>query len=200
MTALRCTPPLPSRTVPALMVMGCWALAGAVMPKKPASPANAAATGAATIDRVRIGPPPWRGVFRAASTIAAGMIGSNLRRRHRIRRDACDPARRKAFPRRRHRTVEIDAAAGIRDDDDPKPFAGGVLGRIAHAEIEGEASEECAQEATLAQIAGKAGRRRAVVFVECRVGIDRLAEALAHHQRGMGDIERKMEIGAWRFL
>src|SRR2546430_2174883 len=32
MTALRCTPPLPSRTVPARMVMGCWAAAIVVMP------------------------------------------------------------------------------------------------------------------------------------------------------------------------
>src|SRR5258706_6053505 len=58
-TALRSTPPLPSRTVPALIVTACCAPAGAVMPKRPASPASAAATGAVTIDGMRIGPPPW---------------------------------------------------------------------------------------------------------------------------------------------
>src|SRR6516225_8228523 len=128
------------------------------------------------------------------------MIDGNLRRRDPNRRNARDPARRKAFPRRRQRSIEIDAAASILDDDDSEPFAGGVLGRIAYAEIKSEAGDEGACETALAQIAGKAGRRRVVVFVERRVGIDRLTKALAHHQRRMRDIEGKMEISARRFL
>jgi hypothetical protein len=59
-TALRCTPPLPSRTVPARMVTGCCATASDVMQKS--APANRAlvasadlAARAALANRVRIG-------------------------------------------------------------------------------------------------------------------------------------------------
>src|SRR5215471_2176571 len=117
-----------------------------------------------------------------------------------IRLDACNSARREAFMRRRHRIIEIDAAAGILDDDDPEPLACGVLRRITYAEIEGEAGEEYARETALAQVAGNTCRSRMIVFIERRVRIDCLAEALAHHQRRMRDIEGKMEIGARRFL
>src|SRR5215472_10388531 len=144
--ALRCAPPLPSRRVPARMVIDCCALVGTIMPKQPARAASAAVTGAAIMDRVRIGGPPlWRGVFCRLHD--SGMIDGYLRCRDPIGRDARYPARRKAFSRRCHRAAEIDAAAGIFDDNDHEPFAGGVLGRIAYAEIEGEAGEECAHEA-----------------------------------------------------
>src|SRR5579862_837518 len=52
-TALRSTPPLPSRTAPARIVMGCWAAAGAAAPTSPAT------TGAMRINQVRIGPPAY---------------------------------------------------------------------------------------------------------------------------------------------
>src|SRR5262249_35335492 len=52
-TALRSTPPLPSSTLAARTVTGCWALASAVAAKSPANPASAAAAEATAIDRMR---------------------------------------------------------------------------------------------------------------------------------------------------
>ena len=67
-------------------------------------------------------------------------------------------------------------------------FAVRVLGRIADAEIEGEAGEEDAREAALAQVAGEPGRRLAIVFIEGRVGVDLAVIALAQDQLGMGNV------------
>ena len=76
------------------------------------------------------------------------------------------PPRRKARARRRNRSAKIDAAASLFDDDRGKAFALRVLGRIAHAEIKGEADEKGPLEIALAQIAGKSGRRRAVPILQ----------------------------------
>jgi hypothetical protein len=43
---------------------------------------------------------------------------------------------------RRDRTLEVNAAAGVLDNDDHEALSNRVLRRIAHAEIEGEAGEE----------------------------------------------------------
>src|SRR5262249_44064731 len=78
-TALRSTPPLPSRTAPARIAMDCCALTDAAMPKNPTSPASAA-HGAVKVDRMHIGypalipyPPPLGGArMPAAQTYSAG--------------------------------------------------------------------------------------------------------------------------------
>ena len=62
----------------------------------------------------------------------------------------------------------------------------GVLGRVAHAEIEGEAGQKDPRKTALAQIADQAGRRRAVVLEEGRIGIDRAVDALAQHKPAWG--------------
>src|SRR6516165_11023228 len=116
-------------------------------------------------DAPRRFPAPWR-------------VPAHLPHLPRLR--AHHPAFRKARACRGDRTVKVDAAAGVLDDDHLEAEAAGVLGRPAHAEIEGEAGEENAGEAALAQVPGEPGRRRAVVLVEGRIGIDLAAKALAH--------------------
>src|SRR5580658_3936565 len=102
--------------------------------------------------------------------------------------------------RRGDRAVDIDAAAGVLDHDRREAAAVGILGRVADAEVEGEAGEEDAGEATLPQIRGQAGRRRVVVLVKSRIGIDLAAKALAHDQLGLRRDEVVAEFGALRFL
>ncbi len=44
-----------------------------------------------------------------------------------------------SLPGSPRRTLDIDAAAGVLDDEDRETFAPGILGRVAHAKIECEA-------------------------------------------------------------
>src|ERR1700733_13159179 len=77
----------------------------------------------------------------------------------RQRRDAGDAEVRQTGAGQRGRAVEIDAAAGVLDDENSKAFAARVFGRIANAKIEGEAGQKHPEEAALAQIADEAGQR-----------------------------------------
>ena len=91
--------------------------------------------------------------------------------------------------RRGHGAIDIDAAAGILDHHHVEALAARIFGRIAHAEIEGEAGQEDPPEAALAQIAGEAGMGLAIVFVERRIGIDVAMIALAQNQLGVRDLQ-----------
>ena len=68
--------------------------------------------------------------------------------------------------------------------------------REEHAKIGRQPAQRHPLEAALAQIAGEAGRRLAVVLAKGRVGVDRPVEALADDQLGMRDVEIGMERGA----
>ena len=68
------------------------------------------------------------------------------------------------------------------------------------AVVVGEAGEEDAPEAPLAEVAVEAGGRGVVVLKEGGVGIDVGAEALAQDELGLGEMERGVKLGAGRAL
>ena len=74
---------------------------------------------------------------------------------------------------------QVDGAGGVFDDEALEAEGDAVDGGVADAEVVGEAAEEEAMEAALAQVAGEAGRGEVVVFEEGGVGVDVAAEALA---------------------
>src|SRR5205085_1911119 len=107
---------------------------------------------------------------------------------------------RKAAPGRFHRAVDVDATTGVFDDAHGKSLAGAILGGEAYAEIECKAGKKDARQTAFAQVAGKPGGRRAVVFTESGVGIDRRAEPLAQDQCRVRDLQIIAEPGAGRAL
>src|SRR5262245_9690112 len=68
--------------------------------------------------------------------------------------------------------AHVDAAAGIVDHHRVEALALGVLGRVAYAEVQGEAGHEHTADAALAQVAGEAGWRRVVVLEDRRVRVN----------------------------
>src|SRR5262249_23946817 len=98
------------------------------------------------------------------------------------------------------RTVHVDAAAGVLDDDRLETLAMGVLGRVAYAKIERQPGKEDAPQAAFAQITGEPGRRRAVVLIKRRIGIDRASKALADDEGGMRNLQVVAKRGAGGFL
>ena len=90
------------------------------------------------------------------------------------------------MPRRRQRSVQIDGAAGGIDHGDLESGAARILGRIAHAKIEGETDEMEPAGPAFAQITLEAGRGYPVILEKSGIGIDRRVEALAQHQPGPG--------------
>src|SRR5262249_40498283 len=81
---------------------------------------------------------------------AVGSPGASRCSRHRAGGHAGNGEVRKGAARRLQRAAHIDGAAGILDHDDRKAAAVRILGRVAHAEIEGEAGQEHALKAALA--------------------------------------------------
>ena len=90
----------------------------------------------------------------------------------RVRSHTRDGQAQEGLVCRLHRASHVDAAAGVLHHDHLEAAAVRVLGRVAHAEVEREAGDEYALQATLAQVAGEPCRRRVVVLVEGRIGID----------------------------
>ena len=86
---------------------------------------------------------------------------------------------------RGHGSVEVDGAAGVAEDEGGAAEPARVESGVGDAIVIGEAGEEDAREAALAQIAGQTGGRGAVVLKECRIGIDLRAEAFAQNQLGL---------------
>src|SRR6516162_587959 len=103
-------------------------------------------------------------------------------------------------PRREHRAADIDATARVFGHDDLEALMPGVLGRVAHAEIEREPGNKDARESALPQIAGQSGTSPAVVFVERRVRIDLAMIALAQNQLRVRDPQVLVEFGSERSL
>src|SRR6266478_117933 len=75
-----------------------------------------------------------------------------------------------------------------------------ILGREAHAEIKCEPNQKDALERTLAQIARKSCRRRAIVLEKGGIGIDGRAKPLAQHECRVRNLEVLAEFGAHRAL
>ena len=91
---------------------------------------------------------------------------------------------------------EIDSAGEVFDDEGFEAEGCGSEGGEADAEVVGEAGEEEAGEATLAQIAGETGGGTLIVFGEGGVTVDVFAEAFAQDEFGVGDGEAGVEVGA----
>lgn len=72
---------------------------------------------------------------------------------------------------------------------------GGGEGRVADAEVIGQAGEEEAGEASLAEVVGEAGRGLLVVFEKGGVAVDVAAEALAKDQFGVRKVEAGVDLG-----
>ena len=115
-------------------------------------------------------------------------------------RDGRYPERRQSATGVGDGTVHVDAAAGILDHDHAEALLAGVLGGIADAEIVGEAGDEDAVEAALAEIADEAGRGALVVLEESGVGVDVRVVALADDQLRVGDVEIAAELRSGRAL
>ena len=71
----------------------------------------------------------------------------------------------------------------------------GVFGGIAHAIVEGQACERELADAAFFQIAAKACGRLVIVLKKGRVGINRLAEALADDEFGLWHIQGVVKRG-----
>jgi hypothetical protein len=71
---------------------------------------------------------------------------------------------------------------------------------VADAEVVGEAAEEEAGEAALAQVSGEAGGGEVVVFEEGGVGVDVAVEAFAEEEFGVGDVEAGVQGCAFGVL
>ena len=82
---------------------------------------------------------------------------------------------------------EVGGAGGVFDDDGFEAEIVAVDGGVADAEVVGEAAEEDAMEAALAEVAGEAGGGEVVVFEEGGVAVDVAAEAFAEDEFGVGD-------------
>ena len=68
-----------------------------------------------------------------------------------------------------------------------------VEGGETDAEVVGQAGEEEALEAALAEVASQAGWSGVVVFEEGGVAVDVAAETFAEDQFGVGDVECRVE-------
>ena len=90
-------------------------------------------------------------------------------------------------PRLSHGAVDVDASAGVFNDERLKSLAVRILRRITDAEIKGETGQKDAPKVSLAQVTGKASMRDMVVLIKGRVGIDFAVVAFAQHQLGMRD-------------
>ena len=106
------------------------------------------------------------------------------------------PRLEKAARARRDGAAHVDAAASILDDHHLEAAAAHVLGRVAHAEVEGEAGEKHPGQPALAQISGEGRRRRVIVLVEGRVRIDLAAVALSQDELGVRDPQSGVELCA----
>ncbi len=95
---------------------------------------------------------------------------------------------------------EIDGAGGIFDDDGLEAEVFAVDGRVADAEVVGEAAEKEALQAAFAQVAGESGGSDVIVFEEGGVGVDVGPEALAEDELGLRDFEGVVEGCAVRVL
>jgi len=84
-----------------------------------------------------------------------------------------------------HRSVEVDGAAGIAEDDGVEAESASVEGRVADAEVIGKPDEEDARQIPLLQVASEAGGRPAIILKERRVGIDGRPEPLAQNHLGL---------------
>ena len=87
--------------------------------------------------------------------------------------------------------IEVDGAAGVAQDERVEAEAARVESGVADAIVVGKAGKEDAREAALAQIAGKASGRGAVVLKECRIGINLRAEAFAQDQLGSRELRAR---------
>ena len=67
-----------------------------------------------------------------------------------------------------HRTVEINAAAGVFDDRNFEACLARIFRRIADAEVECEPGYKHGLQFTFSQVTQEAGRRLVVVFVKRR--------------------------------
>ena len=94
---------------------------------------------------------------------------------------------------RRHRTVQVDSPAGIADDERRQTQPPRVERRVAHAIVIGQPGKKDTSQPALLQITRQAGRRRAVVLKECRIGIDLRAEPLAQNQLRLRQLQLRDE-------
>src|SRR5512139_1494067 len=91
--------------------------------------------------------------------------------------------------------VDIDAPAGVFKDNDLEVFATRIFGRVADAEVKGEARQKHSRETTFAQVTGESRLGRAVVFEENRVGIDLSVVAFPQDKLSVGNIQVGTEGG-----
>gem|GEM_PF-6033459 len=113
--------------------------------------------------------------FMLVGRLLLGLRGLDLRYR-----DEWDAQLRNAPARLIERSVHVDGPTSILNDDGGKPDTACILGGIANAEIQCEASKERTLKATLAQVAGQSGRGSAIVFEEHRIRINVLVIALSY--------------------
>src|SRR5262249_28163309 len=88
-----------------------------------------------------------------------------------------------------------DAAAGVLDYVSVEAVLARVDGAPGNAEIGGEAGEEDALQAALAQVSGQP-RGLAIGLVEGGVAVDLVAVALADDELGMGHVEALDQLGS----
>jgi hypothetical protein len=95
---------------------------------------------------------------------------------------------------------KVYGAGGVFDDSDVEAEMLAVDGGVADAEVVGEAAEEEALQAALAEVASEAGGGEMVVLEEGGVGVDVGAETFSEDELGLRDFERGVEICAGRVL
>src|SRR5580704_16325174 len=95
-----------------------------------------------------------------------------------------------------NRAIQVDGAAGVAQNHRLKAKPPRIERGIADAEIVGQSNKKAAPEPALAQIAGQAGVRGAVVLKKRGVGIDLRAKSFAQNQLGLRQIECSVERGS----
>ena len=126
-----------------------------------------------------------RRLARPAAILRRDGSRSELHAESSVESITCDPSCRKFGLDGGNRAVEIDGAAGIAQHEGRQAEAARIERRVAHAIVVGQPSQKDALEPALAQIAGEAGRRCAVVLKKRRIGIDLRAKAFAQDQLGL---------------
>ena len=87
-----------------------------------------------------------------------------------------------------YRTIDVNTAAGVLDDDHLKAVPTRILGGVTHAEIKSQARQYDALKFAVSQITGQTGHGFVVIFVEGGIGIDVVPVALPQHKLGVRNL------------